>query len=142
MSELLRLERRRVKLFSNPQARLAPNTSNDSEENRKAALVSSESKMLATVTRRMAVHNLGEMLSLKIIKAIRVVPTISKLLSNEALAAAVLRRPNISMAGARISSKIIPIMKGLSSFSIGGIISFLERLLKIRKSNIPSPAPR
>src|SRR5690606_7934367 len=100
MSELLRFESRLVKLFSSPQAKLAPSTSSDPVEKRKAALVSNESKTLAAVTKIMAVQSLGEMFSLKIINAIREVPTISKLLRSEALAAAVLRKPNINKAGA------------------------------------------
>ncbi len=78
-----------VQLFSKPQKTAASNTSNEPQEKLKLEISSKESKMLDRVTRTIACQSRAEIDSLKMHRAIKEVATISKLFSNDALAAAV-----------------------------------------------------
>lgn len=93
-----------VQLFSNPQHVQAASIRIEPSLNVKAPdLLSRLSMTLAVVTRIIEVQSFFEMNSLKIIRAIRLVATISKLFKSDALEDVVLETPSIKRIGAAIS---------------------------------------
>ena len=132
----------RVQLFSNPQHTAARRTNSDPYEKRRADISSKESMPQDKVIKKMPDHNRALIVSLKTIKAMIAVATISKLLSKETLAAEVDIRPNIRQIGAAISSKIIATVYGNSAMV--KVLSLLSVFLIFRKRKIiaiPTPAP-
>ena len=75
-----------VQLFSNPQHTVATSTNREPNEKLKLSVPSKESRMLESVIKAIAAHNLLETASLKMNSAITVVATISKLPSSDAFA--------------------------------------------------------
>src|SRR5574344_182843 len=100
----------RVQLFSKPQQRQASITSSEPFEKRIPEAPSRERRKLAALTRMMAIQSFGEIASLKISSAMRLVVTISKLLSSDALAAVVNDIPDIRHIGAAMSRRTMPIV--------------------------------
>ena len=103
-----------VKLFSKPQDSAASKTKSEPKLNLNALMSSTDSMMLATVTKMMAIRNRLGIASLKIKKANIAVATTSKLLSKATFSGLVILSPNSKMMGANISSRIIPMMAGNS----------------------------
>lgn len=97
-----------VQLFSKPQHTQAQRIRSEPFENAKADISSKESIIVDTVINNIAVHNFGDIISLKQTKAIIDVATISKLFKSDALAEFVIVKPNIKKIGAAISKTIIP----------------------------------
>ena len=99
-----------VQLFSTPQHIQAHNTNNEPLLNTNASVPSKPRIALDSITRIIAAHNLLEIFSLKITRAITEVATISKLLISETLAEFVLAMPSIKNIGAAMSRPIIAIV--------------------------------
>ena len=97
-----------VQLFSSPQQQVASSTNREPRENRRLPAPSKERRRLDRVMRPMAIQSLPDTFSLNSSSAIRVVVTISKLPSREALEAVPRLIPIIRKTGAPISRRIIP----------------------------------
>lgn len=94
-------------VFSKPQQTVAPRTNSEPREKVNVSLIelpSNNSKMLAIVTRFIAIHNLRPTASRKNSKAMITVATISKLLSSDVLAAEQVFKPNIIRMGVAAST--------------------------------------
>ena len=99
-----------VQLFSIPQQIQAHKTNIEPLFSANASIPSKLRMTLDKSTRTIAIHNLLEIFSLKIKRAMTDVATISKLLINETLAEFVLAMPNIRNIGAAISRTTIAIV--------------------------------
>ena len=130
----------RVQLFSRPQQQEAPSTRREPELNSKLSFPSKLRRMLAKVTREMAIQSRLERTSRNTRNANREVATISKLFSKDTLAEFVRSRPSISRMGAAISRTTMPIVQGSSLRVSGSAVSRFPESSRQRYK--PSPAPR
>ena len=96
-----------VQLFSNPQKMDARMTRSAPGENENLLISSADSIMLAAVINTIARESFRPILSLNMIRAMRLVATISKLFSNATLSAFVSLSPAIREIGAAISRMTI-----------------------------------
>ena len=96
-----------VQLFSRPQQRHAATTASEPGENDRPSLPSTDSRIADSVMTATGAHILAEILSRKMVTAITVVATISKLFSSETDDAGELNSPYISRIGAAMSRRII-----------------------------------
>ena len=133
-------ESRLVQLFSRPQQRHAATTANEPGEKDRPSLPSTDSRITDSVMTATAAHILADTLSRKMVTAMTVVATISKLFSRETDDAGDLSSPYISRIGAAMSRSIIATTYG-RSLPENGASSRLEPFA-VRTAAIPTPAPR
>lgn len=131
-----------VQLFSKPQQKPASRINSEPQENCRLVISSKDSTAQDSVTNNIPSQRRELIFSLKTIKAMIAVATISKLLSNEAFAAAVDSNPISKQIGAAMSSRIITIVYGSSDF-VSRVYAFVVFLMRRIKSIaiIPTPAP-
>src|SRR5574344_439251 len=108
-----------VQLFSIPQQKHAPRTRRAPGDSTNPEMSSTDSSMLETVTRSMAVQRVFDTFSLKTMSAITVVATISKLFNKDVVADDVMVNPVIRRIGAAMSRTIMAMVYGRSERSKG-----------------------
>ena len=131
----------RVQLFSSPQQTHARMTAREPWEKDSSPVPAVDRMTADIVIRMIAAQVVGVTLSPKTSRAMRVVATISKLLSSETDEAGEFSRPYIRRMGAAMSRTIIPIMYGVSLLVRGRSSARFEGDRDLTTA-IPIPAPR